>query len=160
MRPRRMMCGPRPQMVSPAQQKMYPPKQCVKHNYFQQEVDHIHPTHTTNCNHLNVVNKHYFPQTQSNVNSVSEQNVNMGPTSPQMMGPGQMGPGMGPGQMGPGGQVAGASTGPMGGPGMMGPGHMGPGSQVAGASTGPMGGPGMMGPGQMGPMGMKKGCGC
>ncbi|WP_236560886.1 CotD family spore coat protein [Pontibacillus sp. HMF3514] len=153
MRPRRMCgCGPRPQMVSPAQQKVYPTKQCVKHNFFQQEVDHIHPTHTTNVNHVNVLNKHFFPQSQSDVTQVSQQNVNMGPGS----------------------QVAGASTGPMGGPGMMGPGgpgQMGPGSQVAGASTGPMGGPGMMGPGQMGqcpmgpnqmgPMGMKpKKCGC
>lgn len=107
------MCHPCHQpMACPAQTHVHPTKQCVKHQFYQQEVNNVYPTHTTNVNHLNTVNKNYFPHTESNVFQQTQQSVNMGPGYPM---------GMGPGMQGPGNQVAGAMspgygnmTGPMG----------------------------------------------
>ncbi|QHS24475.1 spore coat protein CotD [Virgibacillus sp. MSP4-1] len=92
--------------VSPAQNVVYPTKHCVKNNYIPHEVNHIHPTHTTIMNHHLVKNKHYYPHTQSVMNNVQSQNVNMGPGSPNMVSPANMGPGspnmVSPANMGPG----------------------------------------------------------
>lgn len=114
------MCN-MPNAVSPTKTMVCPTKQCAKHNYYEDEVNYVHPTHTTTYNHLNVNNKHFFPQTQSVVNTTSQQNINMGPTSPQAVSPATLGPG-GAGPMGPANQVAGAYQGP----GPNGPGPMGP----------------------------------
>ncbi|MBG9542963.1 CotD family spore coat protein [Cytobacillus firmus] len=107
-----MYCRPRPSQVMPA--VVHPTKCCVTHSFQNIVVPHIHPTHHTHVNHINYENQHSYPQTQSNVNQVTQSNVNMGPRpgvagacSPGM-GPGM---GMGPGYGGPGTGVAGASTG-------------------------------------------------
>ncbi|WP_223701986.1 spore coat protein [Sutcliffiella deserti] len=113
----------RPNMLSPI---VHPTKCCVKNLYSTTEVPHIHPSHTTYVNNEMYQHKHYFPHTESMVDSVSHQNFNCGPGAPGMgAGPGQVmgasqGPGMGygPGMGMPGGpQVMGASQGP-GAPGM------------------------------------------
>ncbi|MEH7441649.1 CotD family spore coat protein, partial [Bacillus sp. JJ1122] len=84
---------------------VHPTKCCVNHNYVNNVVPHIHPTHTTNVNHINYDHVHYFPQTQSTVNQVTNQNFyggsgpGVGPMGPRPR-PGFGGaPGMG---MGPG----------------------------------------------------------
>ncbi|WP_129728175.1 spore coat protein [Ectobacillus funiculus] len=126
---------------------VHPTKYCDTQTFSTTVVPHIHPTHNTLINHQLIQNQHYFPQTQSVLNTVSQTDVpGYGPV-PQvagaMTGPGPYGPGpYGPGPYGPGPyggypspMVAGAMTGPVGGvPGMMDPGMPG---MVAGASTGP-----------------------
>lgn len=114
---------------------VHPTKCCVKNLHSVNEVTHIHPSHTTYVNNQMFQHKHYFPHTESMVDSVSHQNFNCGPGAPGM---GQGAPGMGQGAPG---QVLGA---------FQGPGGM-PGGQVLGASQGPgmgygggmPGGPGM-----------------
>ncbi|RSK51892.1 CotD family spore coat protein [Bacillus canaveralius] len=103
----------RPHHVLPA--IVHPTKCCVKHNFMNNVVPHIHPTHTTTVNHLNYQHQHYFPQTQSFVNDVSNQQFYHPPGSVPPFGPGAVaGAGIGPGPMpgfgpGPGpGAVAGA----------------------------------------------------
>lgn len=103
-----------PSQVLPA--IVHPTKCCTKHTFSNVVQPHIHPSHTTIVNHTNVQNQHYFPQTQSVANQVTNQNFNMGP------GPGQVAgaymPGPGPGQVagaympgyGQPGQVAGAMS--------------------------------------------------
>lgn len=113
---------------------VHPTKCCVKNLYSTNEVQHIHPSHTTYVNNQQFQHKHYYPQTESMVDSVSHQHFNCGPG----------GPGMGAGAPG---QVMGASTGPgqvMGAQANAPYGQMP--SQVMGAQQGP-------GMGQMGPMG-------
>jgi spore coat protein D len=158
-----MFCKPcfgGPNFVSPAATGpaftappvVHPTKYCDTHTFSTTVVPHIHPTHNTLVNHQMIQNQHYFPQTQSVLNTVSQTDVpGYGPV-PQvagaMTGPSPYGPGpYGPGPYGggyPSPMVAGAMTGPMGGaPGMMGPGMPG---MVAGAMTGPGMNPGNMGP--------------
>ncbi|WLV25466.1 spore coat protein [Aciduricibacillus chroicocephali] len=108
-------CGCGPKRI------VHPTKHEVVNCCTEEMVEHIHPIHTTVCNHHIIKNQHVFPHTVSQEQSVEEVNMTA-PVGPGMMGPGMVDPGM----MGPG----------MGGPGMMGPG---------------MGGPGMVGPGMMGP---------
>jgi spore coat protein D len=110
----------RPNMMAPI---VHPTKCCVKNLHSVTEVPHIHPSHTTYVNNQMFQHKHYFPQTESMVDSVSHQNFNCGPGAPgQVMGayqgpvgmpggPQVMGANIGPGGM-PGGQVMGASQGP------------------------------------------------
>ena len=80
---------PAPNMVGGAQMgpmgptKMCPPivhptKCCVQHTFSTTVVPHIHPTHTTVVNHQMVQHKHFFPQTQSMANQVSNQQFNCG----------------------------------------------------------------------------------
>ncbi|MBM7584297.1 spore coat protein D [Bacillus pakistanensis] len=86
----------RPNNVLPA--VVHPTKCCVKHVNSVYEVPHIHPVHTTIMNNQMYQHKHYFPQTQSMVDSASHQQFNCGG------GPGGPGgPGFGPGPGGPGG---------------------------------------------------------
>lgn len=66
-----MFCGPRPTNVLPA--IVHPTKCCVNKTFQNNVVPHIHPTHTTNVNHINFQHQHYFPQTQSTVNQVTNQ---------------------------------------------------------------------------------------
>ncbi|KUP08018.1 CotD [Bacillus coahuilensis m2-6] len=88
-----MHCRPRPNQVLPA--VVHPTKQCVKNTYATYEVPHIHPTHTTIVNNELFQHKHYFPQTQSMVNNVQNQQFNCGTGPVPPMGPmGPMGPGM------------------------------------------------------------------
>lgn len=122
-------CRPRPNQMAPI---VHPTKCCVKNLYSTTEVPHIHPSHTTYVNNQQFQHKHYFPHTDSMVDSVSHQHFNCGPG----------GPGMGMG--GQPGQVMGAQTGP-------GYGQMGMPGQVLGAQQGP-------GMGQMGPGGMPGKC--
>lgn len=101
----------RPNMIGPI---VHPTKCCVKNLQSVTEVAHIHPSHTTYVNNQMFQHKHYFPHTESMVDSVSHQNFNCGPGAPGMGqgAPGQvMGAYQGPGGM-PGGQVLGASQGP------------------------------------------------
>lgn len=92
-------CGPK---VLPA--VVHPTKCCVKHTHQNVIVPEIHPTHTTNVNHTNYQHQHYFPHTESVVNEVSNQQMNMPGPGPGMgpMGVGPMGVGpMGVGPTGP-----------------------------------------------------------
>jgi spore coat protein D len=90
-----MYCRPRPNQVLPA--VMHPTKCCVNHNMTTYEVPHIHPTHTTNVNNVMYQHKHYLPQTQSQVDSVSHQQFNCGGGPGGPGGPaGPGGPGFGP----------------------------------------------------------------
>lgn len=100
-----------PNHVMPANQVVYPTKCCEKHNHILNEVDHIHPSHTTIMNHHHVKNKHFFPHSESVVNTVDYENVNMGPGLPNQVSPMANGP-VGP--MGPGGPVGPMNAGPMG----------------------------------------------
>ncbi|MGD6795175.1 CotD family spore coat protein [Metabacillus indicus] len=63
---------------------VHPTKCCVQHTFSTTVVPHIHPTHTTVVNHQNIQHKHYFPQTNSMVNSVSNQQFNCGGGRPPM----------------------------------------------------------------------------
>ncbi|MCA1037101.1 spore coat protein [Bacillus infantis] len=104
-----MHCGPRPN-ICPA--VVHPTKCCVNHTFQNNVVPHIHPTHTTTVNHINFQHQHYFPQTQSVVNEVTNQQFVAGPgPAPGFGGPGFGGPG----------------AGGFGGPGFGGPGFGGPG---------------------------------
>lgn len=112
---------------------VHPTKCCVKNLYSTTEVPHIHPSHTTYVNNQQFQHKHYFPHTDSMVDSVSHQHFNCGPGGPGMGGA----PGMGMG--GQPGQVMGAQT-------NAGYGQMGMPGQVMGAQQGPgMGHGGMPG---------------
>jgi spore coat protein D len=84
---------------------VHPTKCCVNHNFVNNVVPHVHPTHTTNVNHINYDHVHYFPQTQSTVNQVTHQNHYGGPGPVPFGGPRPRpgfggGPGMGPGPAG------------------------------------------------------------
>jgi spore coat protein D len=120
-----MHCRPRPSQVLPA--IVHPTKCCVQHTHSNVIQPHVHPTHTTVVNHTNYQHQHYFPQTQSLVNQVTNQQVNMGPgPAPAVAGaymPG--GPGAGMPGYGPGPGMPGAGM--PGGPAVAGaymPGHM------------------------------------
>ncbi|MFG6114566.1 CotD family spore coat protein [Halobacillus sp. MO56] len=147
-----------PGQTGPRQQVVCPTRHCVQNNYFQNEVDYIHPTHTTIMNHHLTRNMHHFPQTQSVMDTFDSEDVFMPPQRPEMTGPMGMGPQVAGAETGPrppmgmGPQVAGAQMGPTPSMGMM-PQGMGP--QVAGVENGnmPQGGP--MGPGMCH---MGKGC--
>lgn len=89
---------------------VHPTKCCTNHNFVNNVVPHIHPSHTTNVNHINYDHVHYFPHTQSTVNQVTHQNHFGGPgpvpggvapvgprPRPGFGGPGFGGPGFGPG---------------------------------------------------------------
>lgn len=52
---------------------VHPTKCCVNHNFINNVVPHIHPSHTTTVNHINFQHKHFFPHTQSAVNQVTNQ---------------------------------------------------------------------------------------
>ena len=126
----------RPKKVLPA---IVCPTKCFVNNNFENLVQPvIHPSHTTNVNHTNIQQQHFFPHTESVVNKVTEQNL--GPAPGPMPYPA---PGMG---MGPGG-YPGSVAGAMSGPGYPAPGMgMGPGG-YPGSVAGAMSGPGMgMGP--------------
>ncbi|UII54587.1 spore coat protein [Cytobacillus spongiae] len=85
-----MYCGPRPNVLPTV---VHPTKCCVTNSFENNIVPHVHPTHTTNVNHINYKHEHYFPQTFSNVNEVTHQHFNAGPGYPPY-GPR---PGFGPG---------------------------------------------------------------
>ena len=57
----------------------HPTKCCVNHTFQNNIVPHIHPTHTTTVNHVNYEHQHFFPQTQSVQNVVTNTQANMGP---------------------------------------------------------------------------------
>ncbi|PLR77185.1 spore coat protein CotD [Bacillus sp. V3-13] len=103
----------RPSHVLPA--VLHPTKCCVKHNFINNVVPHIHPTHTTTVNHVNYQHQHYFPQTQSVVNEVTHQQFFHPPGSVPPFGPGAVaGANIGPGPFGaPGpGPMPGFAPGP------------------------------------------------
>lgn len=124
-----MYCGTN---IMPA--VIHPTKCCVNHTFSTTVVPHIHPSHTTTVNHHLFEHKHYFPQTQSLANEVSNQQFNCGPgpVSPAPVPP--VGPGFGPGMGGPG--FGPGMGGPGFGPGMGGPGF-GPGMGAPGFGPGP-----------------------
>ncbi|QED48387.1 CotD family spore coat protein [Cytobacillus dafuensis] len=66
-----MYCGPRPSHVLPA--IVHPTKCCVNNSFQNNIVPHIHPSHTTNVNHVHFQHVHSFPHTQSVVNEVTNQ---------------------------------------------------------------------------------------
>jgi spore coat protein D len=113
----------RPKKVLPA--IVCPTKCFVNHNFENLVQPVVHPSHTTNVNHTNIQQQHFFPHTESVVNEVSQQDLGPAPyptpypapgaVAGAMAGPGPYpGPGMG---MGPGG-YPGAVAGAMAGPGM------------------------------------------
>lgn len=108
-----MYCGPRPTNVLPAM--VSPTKCCVNHTFQNNIVPHIHPMHTTTVNHINYQHVHSFPQTQSVVNEVTNQQF-VAPAAPGFVPP------VGPGAVPPAG--FGGPVGPYGvpRPGMYGPG--------------------------------------
>ncbi|MEH6943444.1 CotD family spore coat protein [Bacillus sp. JJ722] len=57
-----------PTQVSPTQN-------IVNKNIYKHIVPHIHPTHTTTVNDHIYQNQHYFPHTQSVVNTCKSENV-------------------------------------------------------------------------------------
>ncbi|SHG92760.1 spore coat protein [Ornithinibacillus halophilus] len=121
---------------------VYPTKQNVVHNCSQENVEHVHPSHTTVMNHHLIKNTHVFPHSTSVENTVNSVDVYGG--SPQVPGP-MTGPGFGPGMGAQGPGTPGFGPGTQG----MGPvGGQGPGTQ----GMGPVGGPGTGAPG-MGPVG-------
>lgn len=65
-----MFC--RPNVMPPI---VYPTKCCVNNTFSKTIVPHVHPTHTTTVNHQMFEHQHYFPQTQSTVNEVSNQQL-------------------------------------------------------------------------------------
>ncbi|MEQ6377685.1 CotD family spore coat protein [Bacillaceae bacterium S4-13-56] len=77
----------------PTKKVVYPTKYCVNNNFTYEEVDHIHPTHTTVVNHHHVENKHFFPYSNSVVNTGSESSVAFppypapAPVTPPVTGP-------------------------------------------------------------------------
>ncbi|KAB2333635.1 MULTISPECIES: CotD family spore coat protein [Bacillaceae] len=97
-----MHCGPKKTNVLPA--VVHPTKCCVNNTFQNNVVPHIHPTHTTTVNHINYDHVHYFPQTQSTVNEVTNQQFVAGPGPVPGFGaaPGFGGPGPGFGAPGPG----------------------------------------------------------
>lgn len=70
-----MFC--KPNHVLPA--VVHPTKCCVNNTFSNNIVPHIHPTHTTTVNHVNYEHQHFFPQTQSVENVVTNTQANMGP---------------------------------------------------------------------------------
>jgi spore coat protein D len=65
-----------PPLVSPGQQY-------VKTNLFNKVVAHVHPSHTTTVNKLNINHQHYFPHTESCVNECCETHTMCGvPVNP------------------------------------------------------------------------------
>ncbi|MDQ0271030.1 CotD family spore coat protein [Cytobacillus purgationiresistens] len=101
-------CGPKTHVCPPI---VHPTKCCVNHTCENVIVPHIHPSHTTNVNHINYQHEHFFPHTESCSTEVTNQQFAEGPGG--FGGPGFGGPGYG----GPG----------FGGPGFGGPGYGGPG---------------------------------
>jgi spore coat protein D len=80
----------------------HPTKCCVNHTFSNNVVPHVHPTHTTNVNHINYQHQHYFPQSQSTVNEVTHQHFAAGPGPGPAAGPFPGGPGpFGAGPFGP-----------------------------------------------------------
>ena len=67
----------RPKKVLPA--IVCPTKCCVNHNFENLVQPVIHPSHTTNVNHTNIQQQHFFPHTESVVNKVTEQNLDLHP---------------------------------------------------------------------------------
>ena len=95
----------RPKKVLPA---IVCPTKCFVNNNFENLVQPvIHPSHTTNVNHTNIQQQHFFPHTESVVNEVTQQNLGPAPYPMPYPAPGM---GMGPG--GYPGSVAGAMSGP------------------------------------------------
>ncbi|MBU8879050.1 spore coat protein [Bacillus sp. FJAT-29790] len=91
-----MYCGPRPSCILPP---IVHPTQCCVNNTFQNNVvPHIHPTHTTNVNHINFQHEHFFPHTESFVNEVTNQQFVAAPTHAGfgVPGPGGFGGPVGP----------------------------------------------------------------
>ncbi|MFC0271657.1 CotD family spore coat protein [Metabacillus herbersteinensis] len=99
----------KPKMMAPI---VHPTKCCVQNNYSETIVPHIHPQHTTIVNHEHFKHQHYFPQTQSVVNEVTNQQFNAYGPRPGFGGPG--GPGFA-------GGAPGGYPGPGGRPGFGGP---------------------------------------
>ena len=88
----------RPKKVLPA--IVCPTKCFVNHNFENLVQPVVHPSHTTNVNHTNIQKQHFFPHTESVVNTVSQQDLGPAPYPTPYPAPGMgMGPEMG---MGPG----------------------------------------------------------
>ncbi|MDQ0271656.1 CotD family spore coat protein [Cytobacillus purgationiresistens] len=71
-------CAPQ---VSPTQQgpsQVSPTQQYVNTNVSNTEINHVHPSHTTNVNKHMTTHKHYFPHTESVVNDIQEQHIMCG----------------------------------------------------------------------------------
>ncbi|MFT8321182.1 MAG: CotD family spore coat protein [Bacillus sp. (in: firmicutes)] len=68
----------KPNNVLPA--VVHPTKCCVNNTFSNNIVPHIHPQHTTTVNHVNYEHQHFFPQTQSVENVVTNTQANMGPS--------------------------------------------------------------------------------
>jgi spore coat protein D len=60
-----MYCGPA--KVLPA--IVHPTHCCVNNQYFNAIQPNIHPSHVTTVNHMNIHEQHYFPVTNSVVNT-------------------------------------------------------------------------------------------
>lgn len=98
-----MHCRPRPTNICPT--VVHPTECCVNHNHVNNVVPHVHPSHTTNVNHINYDHVHYFPHTESTVTEVTNQQFyggpgpvpfGAGPAAPYAPGPGYgAGPGFG-----------------------------------------------------------------
>lgn len=121
-----MHCGPKKSNVLPA--VVHPTKCCVNNTFQNNVVPHIHPQHTTTVNHINYDHVHYFPQTQSVVNEVTNQQFVAGSGPAPVPGFGGA-PGFGAGAPGFGGPTPGFGGPGFGGPapGFGGPGFGGPG---------------------------------
>ncbi|WP_170007053.1 CotD family spore coat protein [Bacillus fonticola] len=66
-----MHCPKRPDCVMPP--VVHPTKTCVNHTFSNTVVPHIHPQHNVTVNHQNYQHNHYFPQSQSVAQEVTNQ---------------------------------------------------------------------------------------
>ncbi|MED4453766.1 CotD family spore coat protein [Metabacillus fastidiosus] len=67
----------RPKVMAPI---IHPTKKCCVNTYSETIVPHIHPQHTTIVNHEHYKHQHYFPQSTSVVNEVTNQHfASLGP---------------------------------------------------------------------------------
>ena len=69
---------------------VYPVRHDFVNRCTEEVVEHIHPSHTTVCNHHIVQNRHVFPHTTSQEFSVEEVNIT-DPGYPGHYGPGHYG---------------------------------------------------------------------
>lgn len=76
----------------PVKQIVHPTKHNVVHCCTEETIKHVHPSHTTVCNHHLIKNEHVFPHSTSVKNSCKE--VNVGGCGCGCQGTGHMMPGM------------------------------------------------------------------
>lgn len=86
---------------------VHPVKENVVNKYTEEVVKHVHPSHTTVCNHHLIKNKHYFPHSTSVANTCKSVDEYAGSCHDSCNQGGGMSPGMEDGNHGGGGHHGG-----------------------------------------------------